>query len=113
MESQFCSAKEEISLYCPAGSTAIDVQQKLSRETGRLSEKLRVRTLEKHLEVFREAWAPWGGSFPLALSGGLLTEGGPLRGAVEALGEKAGGILHPTPVIPVRGAARLALGLAG
>ncbi len=65
--------------------------------------------LRRHLEVLREAWAPWGESFPLALSGGLLTAGGPLRELVEAVAREGGARLHPEEVVGARGAALLAL----
>mgnify|MGYP006278194945 CR=1 FL=1 len=67
--------------------------------------------LRSHLEVARRAWEPWGGAFAAALVGGLAEEGGPLRGlAAEAI-QDAGGILREGPVVPVRGAARMALSL--
>jgi N-acetylglucosamine kinase-like BadF-type ATPase len=67
--------------------------------------------LGSHLDVIREAWAPWGAHFPLALVGGLLEEGGLLREPVLEMVSRKGGDVHPDPVVPVRGAARLALSI--
>ncbi len=70
-----------------------------------------LEALGRHLDVVSEIWAPWGSSFPLAVVGGLLEEGRPLREPVLEMALRRGADLHPDPVIPVRGAARLALGL--
>jgi N-acetylglucosamine kinase-like BadF-type ATPase len=68
-----------------------------------------LEALGKHLGVVRAAWDPWGGLFPLALSGGLLEEGGLLRPAAMEMAAKRGAELRTGPVVPARGAARLAL----
>ncbi|MFH1762554.1 MAG: BadF/BadG/BcrA/BcrD ATPase family protein [Gemmatimonadota bacterium] len=70
-----------------------------------------LEALGRHLDVVRKVWAPWGPSFPLAVVGGLLEEGGLLRGPMLEIALERGADLHPDPVIPARGAARLALGL--
>lgn len=70
-----------------------------------------VDELRRYLEVVAGHWAPWGGVFPLAMVGGLVEEGGPLRDlAVEAVAE-VGGRFRKEPVDPARGAALLALEL--
>ncbi len=71
-----------------------------------------LEALAMHLAVVQRTWEPWGDRFPLALAGGLLEEGGPLREAVMDLSTEMKAELHPNPVIPVRGAALLALKLA-
>lgn len=48
---------------------------------------------------------------PVALTGGLIAPGGPLRDDLEHLVASAGGRLFPRAVTPERGAARLALSL--
>jgi N-acetylglucosamine kinase-like BadF-type ATPase len=68
--------------------------------------------LALHLAVVRRAWAPWGDRFPLALSGGLLEVGAPFRDPVVELVTEMKAELYTAPVIPVRGAARLAQKLA-
>lgn len=70
-----------------------------------------LEALGRHLDVVRKVWAPWGNSFPLAVVGGLLEEGGLLRGPMLEIALERGAALHLDPVIPARGAARLALGL--
>jgi N-acetylglucosamine kinase-like BadF-type ATPase len=71
-----------------------------------------LEALGRYLDVLARAWAPWGGSFPVALSGGMAGEGGPLREPLARMVAERGGILHSGPVVPARGAARLALELA-
>jgi len=68
--------------------------------------------LRRHLEVVRQAWEPWGPPVPLALAGGLVKEGGPLRSWAEPLVRELGFILPDRPVSAVRGASRKALALA-
>ena len=70
-----------------------------------------LEALGRHLDVVGDFWTPWGTSFPLAVVGGLLEEGRPLREPVLEMALRRGADLHPDPVIPVRGAAQLALGL--
>jgi N-acetylglucosamine kinase-like BadF-type ATPase len=72
-----------------------------------------LEALGRYLDVLARAWAPWGRSFPLALAGGMAAEGGPLREPLSRMVVERGGVLHPRPVIPARGAALLALELAG
>jgi N-acetylglucosamine kinase-like BadF-type ATPase len=67
--------------------------------------------LGTYLDVLARAWAPWGDAFPVALAGGMAAEGGPLRAPLARMVEERGGILHSGPVVPARGAARLALDL--
>ncbi len=79
-----------------------------------------IEALASHLTVAREAWDDaWddaggdvGASFPLAFAGGLLKEGGFLREAVGTIAEEMGAEISSAPVVPVRGAALLALRLA-
>ncbi len=70
-----------------------------------------LEALGGHLDVVRAAWDPWGVPFPLALSGGLLEEGAPLRPAALKMAAQRGAEIRPDPVVPARGAARLALSL--
>lgn len=70
-----------------------------------------LEALGRYLDVLARAWAPWGGSFPVALAGGMAGEGGPLRDALTRMVGERGGSLYPEPVNPARGAARLALEL--
>lgn len=65
-----------------------------------------LEALGRHLDVVRDGW---GRSFPLALAGGLLEEGGLLREAAVHMAERRGAELRPDPVLAARGAARLAL----
>lgn len=65
-----------------------------------------------HLREVASRWAPWGIPIPLALVGGLVEEGGALRDSLRGLVEEVGGELCPHPVIPVRGAAHLALAIS-
>ena len=67
--------------------------------------------LGQYLEAIRRAWAPWGNTFPLALAGGLLGPQGALRDHVIPIASSLGADLHPQVVVPVRGAALLALSL--
>jgi N-acetylglucosamine kinase-like BadF-type ATPase len=67
--------------------------------------------LGRHLNVIRQAWEPWGGSFPLALAGGLLDPGGSLRAIMESEAVSHGADVRPGLVIPVRGAAHRALAM--
>lgn len=71
-----------------------------------------LQELRRHLEVVREAWKPWGPPVPLALVGGLVEEGAPLRTWAEALARELEFVVPDRPVSPVRGAARKALALA-
>jgi len=71
-----------------------------------------LEALGRYLDVLARAWAPWGGSFPVALAGGMAGEGGPLRESLSRMVAERGGILHSGPVVAARGAARLALELA-
>jgi glucosamine kinase len=71
-----------------------------------------VKALGKYLDVLARAWAPWGRAFPVALAGGMAAENGPLRAPLARMVKERGGVLHTGPVVPARGAARLALDLA-
>jgi glucosamine kinase len=71
-----------------------------------------LEALGKYLDVLARTWAPWGDAFPVALAGGMAAEGGPLRAPLARMVEERGGVLHADPVVPARGAARLALELA-
>ena len=68
--------------------------------------------LGRYVDVLARAWAPWGGSFPVALAGGMAGEGGPLRESLSRMVSERGGVVHSGAVIPARGAAHLALELA-
>jgi glucosamine kinase len=67
--------------------------------------------LRLHLHQVKSLWAPWGPSIPMALVGGLVQDGGGLKAPLEALMREVGGELCPHPILPVRGAAHLALSL--
>lgn len=68
-----------------------------------------VRALARQLFVDERA------AIPVALAGGLLTRGAPLRRRLEHRLRTAvpGAQIHPQPVVPVRGAVRAALRLLG
>ena len=70
-----------------------------------------VAELEGHVLTILSALGPWRRAPTIALGGGLLQEGGPLRGAIEqALGAHRLPLLDRAPD-PARGAARKALRL--
>lgn len=64
------------------------------------------------LEAALSRTGGWSGPPPVALSGGLVQEGGELREAVAGAASELGYVVHPGPVAPERGAARKALRLA-
>ena len=65
-----------------------------------------------HLGAAVSQWGPFGGPIPMAMVGGLVEEGGGLRDHFKRLvGEAAGWELRSHPVVPVRGAAHLALSI--
>ena len=70
-----------------------------------------LEALLRHLEVIRTRWPSPEEPIPLALVGGLVEEEGPLRVRLETLVHGIGGRLVSHPVVPVRGAARLARSL--
>lgn len=73
------------------------------------------RALEEirfHLREVASRWAPWGAPIPFAMVGGLVEEGGGLGDHFRHLVEEVGGELCPHPVLPVRGAALLALAIS-
>jgi N-acetylglucosamine kinase-like BadF-type ATPase len=70
------------------------------------------RELRRYLEVVRERWGPHHEPIPMALVGGLVEEGEPLRTFLAPLIQDVGGALQTGPVVPVRGAACLARSLA-
>jgi N-acetylglucosamine kinase-like BadF-type ATPase len=72
-----------------------------------------LEALLRHLEVVRDRWPAGGGEIPMALTGGLAGGSPPFRQRLETLVAGVGGRLVPSQVIPVRGAARLALDLGG
>jgi len=65
-----------------------------------------------HLQVVRSRWPHAGGAIPMALVGGVVDASAPFRRRLEALVEGVGGRLTPHAVIPVRGAAQMAMALA-
>ena len=72
-----------------------------------------VEELERHVLTMWETLGPWSAPPSLALAGGLLHPGGPLRDRVEeALAEHR---IRPLPrkLDPALGAARMALTLEG
>jgi len=71
-----------------------------------------LEALLRHLDVARTAWPGEEGGVPMALVGGLAEEVPPLRDRLETLVRGVGGRLVPPPVVPVRGAAHLALELS-
>ena len=64
-----------------------------------------------HLEAVLEGTRGWVGAPPIALVGGLVREGGPLREAVVEMGTELGYDVRLDEVVPERGALALALGL--
>ncbi len=73
--------------------------------------KAAVEALRRHLEVVRTNWPRQEEAIPMALAGGLAEGVPPLRERLEMLVKAVGGALAPSPVVPVRGAAHLALEL--
>jgi N-acetylglucosamine kinase-like BadF-type ATPase len=71
-----------------------------------------LKALGRYLEAVGNQWRPSGAPFPLALAGGLLEKDGLLREPLLALASGKGAEIRTDPVVPVRGAARLALELA-
>lgn len=67
--------------------------------------------IRAHLEAVLERTSGWTGPAPLALVGGLVREGGPLREAVIEMAAELGCDLRLGEVVPERGALRLATGL--
>lgn len=65
-----------------------------------------------HLEAVLEGTAGWVGAPPIALVGGLVREGGPLREAVVEMGSELGCDVRLDEVVPERGALRMARGLS-
>ena len=70
-----------------------------------------LKALGRYLAAAGTQWEPSGTPFPLALSGGLLEKDGLLRDPLLALASGMGAEIRWDLVLPVRGAARLALGL--
>ncbi len=64
-----------------------------------------------HLEAVLEGTRGWEGAPPVALVGGLVREGGPLREAVVEMGAELGCEVRLDEVVPERGALSLAIGL--
>jgi len=73
--------------------------------------KSAVAALLRHLEVVRTRWPREEEDIPMALAGGLADGIPPFRERLETLMKDVGGRLAPSPVVPVRGAAHLALEL--
>ncbi len=74
--------------------------------------ELEARALEElagHLEVARARWPRHGEALSVALVGGVVEEGGGFREELAEMVSRLGGVLCPHPVVPVRGAAELAL----
>ena len=64
-----------------------------------------------HLEAVLEGTRGWEGAPPIALVGGLVREGSPLRDAVVEMGAELGYDVRLDEVVPERGALALAIGL--
>lgn len=101
------ATKGEIAALAPLVLEAADTDDQGAGEV--LAEGL--RALRRHLEVVRSRWPASEGPIPVALVGGLTEEASPLRRHLESLTEGVGGRLVSHPVVPVRGAALLALEL--
>ena len=67
--------------------------------------------IRAHLEAVLEGTRGWEGAPPVALVGGLVREGGPLREAVVEMGAELGCEVRLDEVVPERGALSLAVGL--
>ena len=63
------------------------------------------------LEAVLEGTRGWEGAPPIALVGGLVRDGGPLRDAVVEMGTELGYDVRLDEVVPERGALALAIGL--
>jgi N-acetylglucosamine kinase-like BadF-type ATPase len=71
-----------------------------------------VQDLERHATAMVERLGPWTGAPTVALAGGLIGPGGPLREALEAALRRRGLVVAPGSPDPVRGAAARARALA-
>lgn len=67
--------------------------------------------IRAHLEAVLARTSAWTGPTPIALVGGLIREGGPLREAVVEMAAELGCDVRLGEVVPERGALRLATGL--
>lgn len=67
--------------------------------------------IRAHLEAVLEGTRGWTGPVPLALVGGLVRQGSPLREAVVEMGAELGCDVRLDEVIPELGALSLAIGL--
>lgn len=101
------ATKRDVAMLAPM---ALQAAEEGDTEAGRIRDQA-LEALVQHLEVAVREWAPWGGRFPLALSGGLLREGGLMRQPLLERARALGADPYLEPVLAVRGAARLALAL--
>jgi glucosamine kinase len=102
------ASKGEIAALAPLVLDAAEAGDREAAEV--LAEGL--MALLRHLEVVRSRWPESKDLIPMALVGGLAVEGSPLRRRLVPLVTRVGGRLLARAVVPVRGAARLALDLA-
>ena len=69
--------------------------------------------IRAHLEAALERTPGWEQRPVVAFVGGLVREGSVLREAVTAIAAELGCRVHPEPVVPERGALRIAIRVAG
>lgn len=101
------ATKREVASLAPLVLRAAEAQDQAA-------EAIQGRALDalvQHLEVAQREWQPWGETFPLAVCGGLLNEGGLLRPPLLTRAESLGAEVSLAPILAVRGAAFLALRL--
>lgn len=107
-----------ISWAASAGKDRIAALVPLVTEAARGGDEVAYRILEDaaqallaHVRAVESALEPWPAPPSVALSGGLVAPGGPLRSRIEAGLRERGGSVRPDAVDPARGAALLALAL--
>ena len=85
----------------------------LAAEGDPVARSIRTEAIEQIGQLLRVVVGRVGGTPSVALGGGLVLAGRPLRPPVQELVAQMGLHLHTAELSPERGAARLALGLLG
>lgn len=99
------ASKAQVAALAPVVVAAADAGDTVAAEiVGRA-----VRELTDAVEAVRRGLEPWSSTPAVALTGGLVAPGGPLRSRVETGLAELPVTVNPRPVDPARGAARQAL----